>query len=89
MLDRNESILEARITKSKEEKRAVTVMASGGAEVLEKPPASFKSHVWEHLGFNVKYDDGRSVVDNTIMVCRHCATTKPMIMEIHRAWPHI
>lgn len=53
-------------------------MASGGAEELEKPPASFKSHVWEHFGFPVKInDDGRRVVDKTVTVCRHCATRKP------------
>jgi hypothetical protein len=52
-------------------------MASGGAEELAKPPASFKSHVREHFGFPVKYDVGRRVVGNTITVCRHCATRKP------------
>eukprot|EP00063_Salmo_salar_P052191 XP_014027026.1 PREDICTED: uncharacterized protein LOC106585398 isoform X2 [Salmo salar] len=66
MSNPNESILDARVAKSKEEKRAVTAMACGGAEKLEKPPASFKSHVWEHFDFPVKYDDGRRVVDNTI-----------------------
>jgi hypothetical protein len=54
MLNPNESILDDRVTKSKEEKLAVTAMASGGAEELEKPPASFKSHVWEHFCFPVK-----------------------------------
>jgi hypothetical protein len=49
----------------------------GGAEELEKPPASFKSHVSEYFGFPVKYDDEGRVVDNTITLCRHCATRKP------------
>lgn len=45
---------------------------------LEKPPASFKSHVWEHFGFLVKYnDDGRRVLDKTVTVCRHCGMRKP------------
>jgi hypothetical protein len=44
-LNPNVSILDARVAKSKEEKRVVTAMAGGGAEELEKPPASFKSHV--------------------------------------------
>ncbi|XP_077100118.1 zinc-alpha-2-glycoprotein-like [Siphateles boraxobius] len=35
-------------------------MASGGTEELERP-ASFKSPVWEHFGFPVKYnDEGKS-----------------------------
>lgn len=33
-------------------------MATGGAEELEKPPASFKSCVWEHCGFSVKFLSG-------------------------------
>lgn len=45
---------------------------------MEKPPASFKSAVWEHFGFPVKYDDdGRRVVDRTATVCRHCGMRKP------------
>ncbi|KAL3973548.1 chromosome alignment-maintaining phosphoprotein 1 [Sarotherodon galilaeus] len=38
-----------------------------GAEELETPPASLKSHVWEHFGFPVKYIDGKRV----------CGTRKP------------
>ncbi len=53
-------------------------MAAGGAEELEKSPASFKSHGWEHFSFPVKCtDDGRKVVDKTVTVCWHCATRKP------------
>ncbi|KAK0141840.1 Zinc finger BED domain-containing protein 1 [Merluccius polli] len=48
-------------------------MASGGAE-LEKPPASFKSAVWEHFGFPVRYENGKRLVDKTATVCRHCGT---------------
>ncbi len=45
-------------------------MASGGAEKLEKPPASFKTHVSEHIGYPVKYnDDGRRMVDKTVTAC--------------------
>ncbi|CDQ71283.1 unnamed protein product [Oncorhynchus mykiss] len=78
MLNPKESVLDARVAKSKEDKRVVTATAGGGAEELEKPPASSKSHVWEHFGFPVKYDDGRRVVDTTtITVCRHSATRKP------------
>ncbi len=54
-----------------------TVMASGGTEELERP-ASFKSPVWEHFGFPVKYNDERKrLVDKTVTVCRHCGTRKP------------
>ena len=50
------------------------VMASGGTEEPECP-ASFK---WEHFGFPVKYnDEGKRLVDKTVMVCRHCGTRKP------------
>ncbi len=53
------------------------VMASGGTEELERP-ASFKSPVWEHFGFPVKYnDEGKRLVDKTETVCRHCGTRKP------------
>lgn len=53
------------------------VMASGGTEELECP-ASFKSPVWEHFGFPVKYnDEGKRLVDKTVTVCRHCGTRKP------------
>ena len=41
---------------------------SGGAEELEKPPASFKSHVWEHFGFPVKYKAGRRVVNRNVYI---------------------
>ena len=52
-------------------------MASGGTEELEHP-ASFKSHVWEHFGFPVTYnDEGKRLVDKTVMVCRYCGTRKP------------
>uniref|UniRef100_A0A8C9WTI1 HAT C-terminal dimerisation domain-containing protein n=1 Tax=Sander lucioperca TaxID=283035 RepID=A0A8C9WTI1_SANLU len=44
---------------------------------LERP-ASFKSPVWEHFGFPVKYnDEGKRLVDKTVTVCRHCGTRKP------------
>ena len=53
------------------------VMASGGTEELERP-ASFKSPVWEHFGFPVKYnDEEKRLVDKTVTVCRHCGTRKP------------
>ncbi len=53
------------------------VMLSGGTEELERP-ASFKSPVWEHFGFPVKYnDEGKRLVDKTVTVCRHCGTRKP------------
>ncbi len=53
------------------------VMVSGGTEELECP-ASFKSPVWEHFGFPVKYnDEGKRLVDKTVTVCRHCGTRKP------------
>ena len=57
----------------------VTVKASGsrGAESFEKPPASSELHLWDHSGFTVKYNNGRSVVDKTVKVCRHCAKRKP------------
>ncbi|KAL3969495.1 Arf-GAP with GTPase, ANK repeat and PH domain-containing protein 2 [Sarotherodon galilaeus] len=48
-----------------------------GAEELEKPPASLKSHVWEHFGFPVKYINGKRVVDKTTTLCRQCGTRKP------------
>lgn len=51
-------------------------MASGGTEELERP--SFKSPVWEHLGFPVSAnDEGKRLVDKTVTVCRHCGTRKP------------
>jgi len=38
------------------------------AEELERP-ASFKSPVWEHLGFPVKYnDEEKRLVDKTVTV---------------------
>lgn len=41
-------------------------------------PTSFKSPVWEHFGFPVKYnDEGRRLVDKTVTVYRHCGTRKP------------
>ena len=50
------------------------VMASRGIEELQHP-VSFK---WEHFGFPVKYnDEGKRLVDKTVMVCRHCGTRKP------------
>ncbi|XP_040188247.1 E3 SUMO-protein ligase ZBED1-like [Rana temporaria] len=52
-------------------------MASGGKEELERP-ASFKSPVWDHFGFPVKYDhEGKRMVDKTVTACRHCGTRKP------------
>ena len=53
------------------------VMASGGTEELERP-ASFKSPVWEHFDFPVKYnDEGKRLEDKTVTACRHCGTRKP------------
>ncbi len=63
------------------------VMASGGTEELERP-ASFKSPVWEHFGFPVKYnDEGKRLVDKTVTVCRHCGTRKPY--DSGNTWPRI
>ena len=53
------------------------IIASRGMEELERP-TSFKSPVWEHFGFPVKYnDEGKRLVDKTVTVCRHCGTRKP------------
>lgn len=72
-----------------------SAVASGGADELEKPPASFKLHVWEHFGFPVKYnDDGSRVVDKTVTVCRHCGMRKlhessnTLSMATHLKYPH-
>ena len=74
-------------------------MASGHDTVqLEDPPASFRSAVWEHYGFNVTYDnDGKKVVDKTATVCKHCATrvayasgnTSNMMNHLRRHHPSV
>ena len=65
------------------------VMVSGRTEELEHP-ASFKSPVWEHFGFPVKYnDEGKRLVDKTVMFVGTVAQESHMTIETHQAWPRI
>ncbi len=64
-------------------------MASGGTEELERP-ASFKSPVWEHFGFPVKYnDEGKRLVYKTVTCIGTVAQESHMTVETHQAWPRI
>ncbi|XP_057181407.1 E3 SUMO-protein ligase ZBED1-like [Triplophysa rosa] len=54
-------------------------MASEGDKPqIEPPPASYKSAVWEHFGFPIRYSsDGHKNVDKTVTVCKICMTRVP------------
>ncbi|KAG5276777.1 hypothetical protein AALO_G00109620, partial [Alosa alosa] len=42
---------------------------------LQDAPASYRSGVWEHFGFEVTYDDrGVKTTEKTATVFKHCAT---------------
>ena len=45
------------------------------SEIEDAPAALYRSAVWDHFAFRVTYDDGgMKVVDNSVTVCKHCAT---------------
>ena len=51
--------------------------ASRSADIdltLEKPPATYKSAVWQHFGFPVTHDNDVKTVDRQVTVCRLCTT---------------
>lgn len=54
-------------------------MASGQEDErlnFEEAPSSFKSTVWSHFGFSVKYDEqGTKTVSKQNTVCKHCFAT--------------
>lgn len=61
--------------------------------VIEDPPLSLMSPVWEHFGFLVKYTNGQRQVDKTKAVCRHwsvvSAYTSNLLTFTHLKWYHM
>ena len=52
------------------------MLARQKRRTFEEAPSSFKSTVWGHFGFSVKYnDEGTKTVNKQSTVCHHCFAT--------------
>ncbi|KAK6182240.1 hypothetical protein SNE40_009968 [Patella caerulea] len=49
-----------------------SITAALGDLEIEKPPAQYKSKVWEYFGFPVTYRNGNRKVNRDVSVCRSC-----------------
>lgn len=77
--------------------RIVDRMASPQQTEIANPPDTFKSPVWEHFGFPVKYINENRIVDKTHTICDKCFTkltyasgnTSNMQVHLRRYHPDI